>query len=82
MNLTMPSITSSRKIDDMPVPRTLIGAWREMRQTWRRQQEDPDYVFDTPLPPTARPAVLHEKDVAESDELASSIGDLAPKALA
>ena len=68
--------------DDMPVPRTLIGAWREMRDTWRRQQKDPNYVFNTPLPPTAHPPVLHEKDVAESDELASSIGDLAPEALA
>ena len=35
---------------DMPVPRTLLGAWKEMRDTWRRQQIDPDYAFDTPLP--------------------------------
>eukprot|EP01052_Picozoa_sp_SAG31_P031879 SAG31_NODE_3429_length_4284_cov_7.544086_5_plen_172_part_00 len=25
----------------MPKPRTLIGAWREMRATWLRQQEEP-----------------------------------------
>ena len=36
--------------DDMPRPRTLLGAWREMRQTWKRQQADPRYQFDTPLP--------------------------------
>ena len=35
---------------DMPEPRTLIGAWKEMRETWRRQKIDPDYQFDTPLP--------------------------------
>jgi fatty acid desaturase len=35
---------------DMPAPRTLVGAWREMRQTWKRQQRDPAYQFETPLP--------------------------------
>ncbi len=35
---------------DMPEPRTLIGAWREMRQTWKRQQKDPGYQYETPLP--------------------------------
>lgn len=39
--------------DDMPEPRTLIGAWREMRETWSRQQSEPEYQFDTPLPTTA-----------------------------
>ena len=28
--------------DDIPEPRTLIGAWREMRATWKRQQTEPD----------------------------------------
>lgn len=36
--------------DDMPEPRTVISAWREMRETWKRQQTDPDYAYDTPLP--------------------------------
>ena len=35
---------------DMPRPRTVVGAWREMRQTWKRQQVDPTYQFETPLP--------------------------------
>jgi fatty acid desaturase len=35
---------------DMPLPRTLVGAWREIRETWRRQQVDPSYHFVTPLP--------------------------------
>jgi fatty acid desaturase len=39
---------------DMPEPRTLLGAWREMRETWRRQQADPGYQYETPLP-GARP---------------------------
>ena len=60
---------------DMPKPRTLSGAWREMRQTWRRQQEDPSYQFDTPLPPPSDGAP------APHDPDAASIGDLAPKEL-
>ena len=59
---------------DMPRPRTLVGAWREMRQTWKRQQEDPTYQFETPLPGRK------EKDKAR-DALESSLGDLAPKGL-
>ena len=61
---------------DMPPPRTMIGAWREMRETWRRQQADPRYQYDTPLPRSAAGAP------PEQDPLAASIGDLAPKALA
>jgi len=61
---------------DMPKPRTLRSAWREMLDTWNRQQEDPDYQYDTPLPATA--GRIRERD---SDELESSIGDLAPKGL-
>ena len=66
--------------DDMPEPRTLVGAWREMRQTWRRQQKDPDHQFDTPLPATARPGVPPAAAPAD-DALEASIGDLAPEAL-
>ena len=61
---------------DMPEPRTLIGAWKEMRETWKRQQNDPDYEHDTPVPP---PAVKERED---ADPLAASIGGLAPRALA
>ena len=62
--------------DDMPAPRTLIGAWREMREIWRHQQVDPSYQFDTPLPTNA--GLTPAKVV---DELASSIGELAPKGM-
>ena len=62
--------------DDMPEPRTLIGAWREMREIRRRQRSEPGYEFDTPLPETAGRA---PRDVA--DALESSIGELAPEAL-
>lgn len=62
--------------DDMPKPRTLREAWKEMRETWRRQQTDPDYQFDTPLPPTAK----HIR-AGTGDDLESSIGELAPKGL-
>ncbi len=60
---------------DLPEPRTLIGAWREMRQTWKKQQEDPSYQYDTPLPQRK------EEVTGKKDPLESSIGDLAPKTL-
>ena len=62
--------------DDMPAPRSLIGAWREMNQIWKRQYVDPGCTFDTPLPPprTAVPA-------GGAEQLAASIGDLAPDSL-
>ncbi|HIG48884.1 MAG TPA: fatty acid desaturase [candidate division Zixibacteria bacterium] len=62
--------------EDMPAPRTLRGAWREMRETWRRQQTDPDYQFDTPLPAAAQGI-----RAGAPDELESSIGELAPEGL-
>ncbi len=61
--------------DDMPEPRTLIGAWREMRKIWRHQQIDPDHTYDTPLPS------LHYRAGESDAALATSIGDLAPKPL-
>jgi fatty acid desaturase len=64
--------------DQMPEPRTLAGAWKEMRDTWARQQEDPDYYFDTPVPPIA----MAKKALPSDEVLESSIGDLAPKGLA
>ena len=67
--------------EDMPEPRTLVGAWREMRETWRRQREDPTYQFDTPLPATARSALIHATEATSADSLEVSIGDLAPRAL-
>ncbi len=62
---------------DMPEPRTLIGAWKEMRETWRRQKIDPDYQFDTPLPATAK----HAREDAPDARLEGSIGELAPAGL-
>ena len=60
---------------DMPKPRTLISAWREMRSTWRRQADDAGYEFDTPVP---EPALRHNAP----DPLEASMGGLAPAALA
>ncbi|MBT3602910.1 MAG: fatty acid desaturase [Candidatus Latescibacteria bacterium] len=61
---------------DMPEPRTLRGAWKEMRETWQQQQTDPSYQFDTPLPATAN--VVR---TGTPDDLESSIGELAPEGL-
>ena len=63
--------------DDLPEPRSLRGAWREMLDTWERQEKDPDYAFDTPLPATAKTEIRRAADIEET-----SIGDLAPKGLA
>ena len=63
-------------VEDMSELRTLFGAWREMQETGHRQKTEPDYFFDTPLPPTAK----HIPSEA-SDILKSSIGELAPKGL-
>ena len=62
---------------DMPEPRTLGDAWREMLDTWDRQKADPDYGFDTALPATAETQRTRNADREES-----SIGDLAPSGLA
>lgn len=68
--------------DDMPAPRTLIGAWKEMRLVWDRQKTQPDYQYDTPLPATANPEpVLEDEPLRSSSELARSIGELAPAGL-
>ena len=64
---------------DMPAPRTLLGAWREMRETWRRQQVDPGYAYDTPVP---APAPVEGDGGMGTDPLAASMGDLAPRAIA
>ena len=60
---------------DMPEPRTVAGAWREMRQTWKKQKTDPTYQFDTPLP-SRNPA-----SPAYHDPLGASLGDLKPDTL-
>ncbi|MEP4197089.1 MAG: fatty acid desaturase [Aliishimia sp.] len=61
---------------DMPEPRTLRAAWREMLDTWERQKSDPEYAFETPLPKTAKTTRRPAADVEEG-----SIGSLAPKGL-
>ncbi len=58
---------------DLPRPRSLLEAWREMRQTWKRQQADPSYQFQTPLPGRK------ERGAGKADSLESSLGDLAPR---
>jgi fatty acid desaturase len=62
---------------DMPKPRTLIQAWKEMRDAYRRQKAQPDYQFDTPLPP--RGAKGKAGKAAAPDALGASLGNLAPE---
>ena len=63
--------------DDMPKPRSLLGAWREMRGTLKEQRKNPGYAYDTPVPPSGEAEALEV-----GDPLDASLGDLAPKALA
>ena len=67
------SLISWNNLEDMPEPRTLVGAWKEMTETWRTQKFDQYYQFDTPVPDSR----MKDKRV-NADPLASSIGDLAP----
>ena len=64
---------------DLPEAHTLFGAWREMRAIWQRQQTEPGYQYDTPVPTPARAA---GRAVRDDDRLGASIGDLAPGILA
>ena len=61
---------------DLPAPRTLAGAWREMLRIWNRQLLEPGYQYDTPLPPAAGRVAR-----GGHGRLASSIGELAPAGL-
>ena len=61
---------------DMPEPRTLIGAWKEMRATWKRQQRDPGYEYDTPVP------APEDGTRGDDDPLAASMGDMGLRVLA
>ena len=63
--------------EDMPQPRTLLMSWQEMRNVWRQQQYEPEYAFDTPVPPQRC-----RKKKNQEEALESSIGDLAPFTIA
>jgi hypothetical protein len=69
--------------DDMPEKKSLIGCWGEMRATLKQQQTEPEYQFTMPLPSTAHPGVTTQSALPKmqnkQDELAASIGDLAPE---
>ena len=68
---------------DMLEKKSLIGCWREMRATMKRQQAEPEYQFSMPLPHTAQPGVTAQSAIPtmqnKQDELSASIGALAPE---
>ena len=33
--------------DDIPKPKTIFGAWKEIRETYQKQLEHPTHEFDT-----------------------------------
>ena len=67
---------------DLPAAKGALGAFRELRATWKRQQIEPGYQYDTPLPATAHPGHLNGRRAQPADDLSDSIGDLAPPVLA
>jgi len=59
--------------EDMPEPKSLLAAWVEMRDTWKKQKSNADYQLDMPVPePATGSVVMHD------DDIVNSIGDLAP----
>ena len=59
---------------DMPEPKSLFEAWKEMLDTWQIQKSNPEYAYDIQVPNNSK----NHKDVPLG---AKSIGDLAPKGL-
>jgi fatty acid desaturase len=60
---------------DMPKRRSFWGAWREMRMIWKKQQTDPSYQYDTPVPGKS------DRAAANQDPLEASLGDLKPESM-
>ena len=68
---------------DLPERKSGPAAWREMRATFRRQQVEPDYQYDTPLPSSAAfsPTSGNRRGGTDQNELLASLSDLAPSAI-
>ncbi|MDG2195514.1 MAG: fatty acid desaturase [SAR324 cluster bacterium] len=54
--------------DDMPKPRAMFGAWKEMRETYRKQLEHPTNEFDTPVP------ALKKEKIEREEQLEAALG--------
>ena len=39
--------TAQLVADDIPKPKTIFGAWKEIRETYQKQLEHPTHEFDT-----------------------------------
>jgi hypothetical protein len=69
--------TLLRKLkNDMPYPKSLLGAWKEMLETWKIQKSDDMYALDIAVTQAVK---INKKHNMPSD--VGSIGDLAPKGL-
>ena len=63
--------------NDCTKPKNIIGAWKEMREIYSKQQKDSKYEFDTKVP--SKTNLSHSKK--GNIDIEESLGDLAPKAL-
>lgn len=59
---------------DMPEPKSLFGAWVEMRKICKQQKAHPDFEHDTPVP-----GRIKSSGMPQDSEYVNSIGDLAPE---
>ena len=59
---------------DMPEPKSLLEAWKEMLCIWQIQKSNPEYAFD-------KPVTNNSGNKTDMPSGAKSIGDLAPKGL-
>ena len=58
---------------DMPYPKSLLGAWKEMLETWKIQNSDDMYALDIAVPQAEKNNKKHNMPID-----VGSIGDLAP----
>ena len=61
----------------MPEKKSLLGCWREMRATLKKQEKQPNYQSSMPLPIKAHPGVTKESSInkmqKKSDQFHTSI---------
>ena len=61
---------------DMPYPKSFLGAWKEMLETWKIQKSDDMYALDIAVPPALKNNKKHNIHL-----YVLSIGAFAPKGL-
>ena len=74
---TLHQAAQGDRLDRRPIP---LDA-QVIANLGQRQVDDPDYQYDTPLPPMAGSSAHDEQDNEEPGNMEGSIGELAPSGL-